>query len=109
MYHHMDDEDKKYPEGHFLGMWMGIGIAIFSGIGIPVSIATENPGFIGVGPALGVAFGLAIGQSIENKYKENGRIRPLTESEQKRKKNAVFAGLIMLILGLLVFILMFFL
>ena len=109
MYHHMDDEDKKYPEGHFLGMWMGIGIAIFSGIGIPVSIATENPGFIGVGPALGVAFGLAIGQSIENKYKENGRIRPLTESEQKRKKKTVFVGVAILTLGVLIFILLLFL
>ena len=103
------DDDKKYPEGHFLGMWMGIGIAIFSGLGIPLSIATKNPGFIGIGPALGVGFGLAIGQSIENKYKEEGRIRPLTESEQKRKKNAVFAGLIILTLSLLVFILLFFL
>ena len=105
----MDDKDKKYPEGHFLGMWMGIGIAIFSGLGIPLSIATENPGFIGIGPALGVGFGLAIGQSIENKYKKEGRIRPLTESEKKKKKNAVFAGLIILTLGLLLFILLFFL
>ncbi len=76
---------------------------------IPLSIITENPGFIGIGPALGVAVGVAIGQSIENKYKQEGRIRPLTESEQKRKKNAVFAGIILLTLGLLVFILLFFL
>ena len=109
MYHHMDDEDKKYPEGHFLGMWMGIGIAIFSGLGIPLSIATENPGFIGIGPALGVGLGLAIGQSIENKYKEEGRIRPLTESEQKRKKNAVIAGIVILTLGVLIFTFLFFL
>jgi len=105
----MDDKVKKYPEGHFLGMWMGIGIAIFSGLGIPLSIATENPGFIGIGPALGVAVGLAIGQSIENKYKQEGRIRPLTESEQKRKKNAVTAGIVLLTLGVLIFILLFFL
>ena len=105
----MDDKGKKYPEGHFLGMWMGICIAIFSIFGIPLSIVTENPGFIGIGPALGVAVGIAIGQSIENKYKKEGRIRPLTESEQKRKKNAVFAGIILLTLGLLVFILLFFL
>jgi hypothetical protein len=105
----MDDKVKKYPEGHFVGMWMGIGIAIFSGLGIPLSIVTENPGFIGMGPALGVAVGLAIGQSIENKHKQEGRIRPLTESEQNRKKNAVIAGIVLLTLGLLVFILLFFL
>jgi hypothetical protein len=105
----MDDKIKEYPEGHFLGMWMGICMVIFSVFGTPLSIVTENPGFIGIGPALGVAIGIAIGQSIENKYKEEGRIRPLTESEQKRKKNAIYVGIITLTLGLLVFILLFFL
>jgi len=105
----MDDKVEKYPEGHFVGMWMVICIAIFSGLGIPISIVTENPGFIGIGPALGIAVGLAIGQSIENKYKQEGRIRPLTESEQKRKKNAVTGGIIILTLGVLIFILLYFL
>jgi len=88
---------------------MGICIAIFSGFGIPLSIVTENPGFIGIGPALGVAVGLAIGQSIENKYKREGRIRPLSESEQKKKINIVFAGIVILTLGVLIFILLYFL
>jgi hypothetical protein len=105
----MDNTEKKYPEGHFLGMWMGIGIAIFSGFGIPLSIATENPGFIGMGPAIGVAFGLAIGQSIENKYKLEGKIRPLTESEMKRKKYAVLTGISILAVGVLLFLLLYFL
>ena len=105
----MDDKVEKYPEGHFVGMWMGICIAIFSGFGIPLSIATENPGFIGIGPALGVAIGAAIGQSIENNYKQEGRIRPLTESEQKRKKNVVIASILILTLGVLIFILLYFL
>ena len=101
------DDAEKYPEGHFVGMWIGICIAIFSVFGIPLSIATGNPGFIGIGPALGVAVGVAIGQSIENKYKQEGRIRPLTESEIKRKKNAVTAGIILLTLGVLIFILVY--
>ena len=105
----MDDKIKKYPEGHFLGMWIGIGIAIFSGFGIPLSIVTENPGFIGIGPALGVAVGLSIGQSIENKYKQKGKIRPLTDSEKKSKKNAVTAGIVILTFGVLIFVLLFFL
>ena len=100
----MDDKIKKYPEGHFVGMYIGIFITIFSCFGIPISIITRNPGFIGIGPALGVAIGVAIGQSIENKYKQEGRIRPPTESEQKRKKNAVFAGIFILSLGFLIFI-----
>ena len=101
------DDVEKYPEGHFVGMWIGICIAIFSVFGIPLSIATENPGYIGIGPALGVAVGVAIGQSIENKYKQEGRIRPLTESEIKRRKNAVTAGIILLTLGVLIFILVY--
>jgi hypothetical protein len=103
----MTEKDTKYPEGHFLGLWMGLGIAIFSGFGIPLSIATGNPGFIGVGPALGVSFGLAIGQSVENKYKKEGKIRPLTNEELKRKKMGVLAGISLLTLGaLLAFLLL---
>jgi len=102
------NNNKKYPEGHFIGIWIGIFMAIFSGIGIPLSIITENSGFIGIGPALGVAVGVAIGQSIENQYKKNGKIRPLTEIEQKRKNNLIFSGIIILTLGLLILILQFF-
>jgi predicted nucleic acid-binding Zn ribbon protein len=105
----MNDPIKKYPEGHFIGMWMGLGIAIFSGVGIPLSIITGNPGLIGIGPALGVAIGVAIGQSIENKHRQEERIRPLTELEQTRKKNAVIIGIILLSLGILLSILLFFL
>ena len=105
----MDDKVKKYPEGYFIGLWVGLGIAIFSGIGIPLSIITENPGFIGIGPALGVAIGVSIGQSIENKYKQEGRIRSLTELAQTRKKNTVIAGTIVFSLGMLIFILLIFL
>jgi hypothetical protein len=101
----MEENTKIYPEGHFVRMWMGIGIAVFSAFGIPLSIATENPGFIGIGPALGVSIGLAIGSSIEAKYKREGRIRPLTEEEKKRKKIAIIIGVVSLVvlslLGLL--------
>jgi len=105
----MDVVEKTYPEGHFIGMWMCIGIAIFSGLGVPLSIATDSSGFIGMGPALGVGFGLAIGTAIENKYKEEGKIRPLTETEKKRKKNAVLVGIALLSLGVVAFILFYFL
>jgi hypothetical protein len=61
---------KKYPEGHFIGIGMAIGIAFFSGFGIIFATATDNMGLIGIGPALGVSLGLAIGTGIEKKYKE---------------------------------------
>ncbi|MCP3684844.1 MAG: hypothetical protein GY861_19445 [bacterium] len=98
---------EKYPEGHFVGMWMGIFIAIFAGFGIPLSVATGNPGFIGIGPAIGVSIGLAVGQSIENKAKEEGKIRPLTKEEKKRKEFAVYAGIGLLVIGLIVFLALF--
>ena len=100
----MEKNNEKYPEGHFVGMWMGIGIAIFTGIGVPLSVALKIPGLIGMGPAIGVAFGLALGQSIESKHKKEGKIRPLTEDEKKKRKRLVIAGICVLVLGLLVFL-----
>ena len=103
------NQDRKYPEGHFIGLWMAIGIVIFSGLGIPLALATGNYGLMGIGPALGVAFGLSVGQAIENRHKKDGMIRPLTVEEKKRKKMAVLAGLALLALGVAVFFILFFL
>lgn len=95
----MDEEQKKYPEGHFVGMWMGIGMVIFAGLGIPLSIITDNHGLIGIGPALGVGFGLAIGQAIENKYKKEGRIIPKSENDSKKMHPYLIFGLVILIMA----------
>ena len=97
----------KYPEGHFVGIWIVIGIAIFSGLGIPLSIVSGNPGLIGIGPALGVAFGLSIGTGIENRHKREGKIRPLTKEEKRQRGFALKAGVAVLILGVLAFGLVF--
>ncbi|MFC2111590.1 hypothetical protein ACFLQ5_03985 [Bacteroidota bacterium] len=86
---------------------MVIGIAIFSGLGITLCIVTENFGFIGIGPAIGVAIGLSIGQSIENKYNKEGRIRPLTKKEKRKRKNTIIVGIALLTLGVFVFSLMY--
>ena len=104
----MEPKDKKYPEGHFIGLWMALGIVIFSGLGIPLSIATDNYAFIGMGPALGIAIGLAIGQAIENKYKREGRIIPRSEEENKRRKVAIPLGVAILLVGVVFFLLLFF-
>jgi len=93
------EENKQYPEGHFVGMWIGIGMAIFSALGIPLSIALNSPGFIGIGPGIGVAFGVAIGSSIEAKHKKEGKIRPLNEQEKKNRKTLVIVGVAILLLG----------
>jgi hypothetical protein len=116
MNNNLDNNSEKFPKGQFVGMWMGIGIAIFSGLGIPISIITENYGFIGIGTAIGIVFGLLIGQSIENKYSREGRIRPLTESEKINrqvalnlgKKIAITIGIALLTIGILFFLFMYF-
>lgn len=96
----MEESNKKYPEGHFVGMWMGIGIAIFSGIGVPLSVLLKTPGLMAIGPAAGVAFGLALGESIETKYKKEGRIRPLTREEKNQRRLLVVAGIALFLIGL---------
>jgi hypothetical protein len=63
----MEEKPKKYPEGHFVGMWMGMGTGIFSGLGILLAIITKNLGLNGIWPAMGVAFGVVTGQSVEAK------------------------------------------
>ena len=103
------NNDQKYPEGHFVGMWMGIGIAVFSGVGVSLSIVLKTPGLIGIGPAIGVAFGLALGQSIESKYKKEGKIRPLTEDEKKKRRILLILLTSVFVLGLLIFLLRLFL
>ena len=104
----MEEKNKKYPEGHFVGIWTVIWIAIFTAVGIPISIITKNPGIIGIWPALGVAVGLSIGQGVENKYKKEGKIRPLNKDEKKRKKRAVLIGIALLTLGVIVALLLLF-
>ena len=101
----MNEKVEKYAEGHFVGIWMCIGILIMFGIGIPFAIVTHNYMFVYIGPAIGVAFGMAIGQSIENKHKLEGRIRPLNKSEQKKMKYSIASGIVLLTLGVLVFML----
>ena len=92
--------DKKYPEGHYMGQ----GIAIGMGIGISIGLLMDN---IALGPAIGVAIGIAIGSSMEVKAKKEGRIRPKTPEEKvKQKKSLWFGlgiGLLMFIIGLVVF------
>lgn len=101
----MDTNQEKFPKGHFIKKWTGLGIAIFSGIGIPLSIITDNLGFIGVGPAIGVAIGASIGQSIEKKYTREGRIRSLNDVEKRKQKIATHVGIALVILGFLAFLL----
>lgn len=99
----MYEEEEKIPEGKIVGNWIAIGIAIFSGLGIPLSVVTENFAFIGIGPAIGVGFGAAIGKSIEQKYKNEGRLAPPTAKDKRKSKIFLFVGLGVLLLGVVFF------
>lgn len=103
----MKRKDERFPKGHFTGIWIGIGIAIFSGIGVPLGILTGNFGFMGIGPAIGLAFGVAVGQSMENKYEKEGKIRPLTDSEKRNQMILVTIGSFIAIAGILAFLIIY--
>ncbi|NEV94644.1 hypothetical protein G3567_10860 [Psychroflexus sp. YR1-1] len=103
----METNKETFPEGHFINKWTGLGIAIFSGIGIPISIITGNLGLIGIGPAIGVAVGVSVGQSMEKKYAKEGRIRPLNDQEKRKRKMTTYVGLAIMILGLITFLLIY--
>lgn len=94
-------ETKKFPKGHFLNTWIGLGMAIFSGLGLPLAFATDNLGLIGIGPAIGVGFGVAIGTIIEKRKEEQGLIRELTEEEILKREKSKNIGLGVVLLGIL--------
>jgi hypothetical protein len=92
------NEEKKYPEGRFKSMWMLIGIAIFSAIGIPLRFALDIPMLIGAGPLVGAIFGMLVGERVETKHREAGHLRPLNDKEVRNKKILIivifFTGLL---------------
>jgi uncharacterized oligopeptide transporter (OPT) family protein len=88
---------EKYAEGHFIGLGIAFGLLF----GLPLSLAIGNPGLIGIG----LPIGLAIGIAVEEKYKKEGKIRPLTKEEKKTQKTLTIAGIIIFALGIAAFIL----
>lgn len=98
----INKQNKKYPRGHFLNTWTAIGIAVFSGLGVPISIITDNPGLIGIGPALGIVIGAAIGKSYEKKFEAEGKIRPLTDGEKRNQRRTRNIAIIFLIAGVII-------
>jgi hypothetical protein len=95
----MSKNEKKYPEGY----WMGVGLSIGVAIGVALGPLFDN---IGIGIAIGIAIGSGIGASLEQRYKDN--IRPLTEQENKRRRWAVIIGLLILLASVIATILLWF-
>lgn len=52
---------------HYQSKGIGIGIAIFMPIGMVLSMLLDNPGMLGLGPAIGISIGVAIGEALYKK------------------------------------------
>ncbi len=85
----MENKKKTYPEGYFVKKWMGLGMAIFAGLGVPLSLISDNESLVGIGPALGMSVGIAVGASIEEKYKAKGLIIPDSSKGSQKRKTAI--------------------
>ena len=55
----------------YMAIGMTIGMPIFALAGFVLCIATDNPGLIGVGPAIGLAMGIAIGEGLYRRSRQN--------------------------------------
>ncbi len=91
-------QKEKYPEGHFISMYM----AIFMPLGLIYGLIL-GPSFYGMGLGIGLVMGIAVGTAIEVKYKKEGKIRPLTKNEKRKRRVALFVGLALGILVVLLF------
>lgn len=96
----------KHPKGHYIGLGMVLGVAIFTPIGIALSVFTDNPGMIGIGPGIGIAIGLAIGAAWEKKHEKE--LRPLTKEEERLRRIGIMSGLALLVLGAVTALVLFF-
>ena len=55
-----EDEERS----RYLAIGLAIGMPIFGLIGMAVCLATDNLGLLGVGPGIGLAMGVAIGEGL---------------------------------------------
>jgi len=88
-----------YPKGYWMNQGIGMGIAIGAGIGVAL-------GNIAIGVGIGVAIGAAIGSRLEKQHKDE--IRPITDEEEKLRKQSILFGIGTLILGIIVFAVIYF-
>ena len=70
----LDKELKLVPKNHYRNMWMALGMSVF---GVPLGVifgaSLDNMGLMGIGIPMGMAIGLGIGTSMDQKAKSDGR------------------------------------
>jgi hypothetical protein len=93
---------KSYPQGHWMGIGMAIGMVFGTFVFFIADLLTGEFGsMFFLGPGAGVAIGVSIGTALEERYKRSGRIRKLTAKEEKRQRKLVTLGVVILVIGAL--------
>ena len=54
-----------------ISIGLAIGMPSFALIGFVLCIATDSPSFLGVGPAIGLAVGVAIGEGLYRRRRQD--------------------------------------
>jgi hypothetical protein len=69
----MSDNERirRAERDRYMTIGIAIGMPVFALVGFIVCIATDNPGLIGVGPAIGLAMGIAIGEGLYQRRRQN--------------------------------------
>jgi len=99
--------NKEHTEGKYMGLGMGIGILGTVVISIIIFFLTKGRfEYFYFSPAVGVALGAGIGASLEKKY---GKKIKLTEKQKKIKWILAISGVGLLILGIAIFMLSYYL
>ena len=62
-----DEYRKQELKRHYQGKGMAIGMALFMPFGVILWLLLDTPGMLGVGPALGVSIGIALGEAMYKK------------------------------------------
>ena len=64
-------ETQAKEKDHYVGLGMAIGMIAFAPLGIVLAIATGTFGLLGIGPAMGVAVGVALGEGLYQRSLRN--------------------------------------
>ncbi len=64
-------ENQAKEKDHYLGLGMAIGMIAFAPLGVVLAIATDTLGLLGIGPAMGVAVGIALGEGFYRRSLRN--------------------------------------
>jgi hypothetical protein len=57
----------------YIAIGLAIGMPSFALIAFILCIATDNPGLVGIGPAIGLAIGIAIGEGLYRRSQHRGK------------------------------------